>query len=83
MPASPWSLLLQYPHGTDLVDGSSTVDFGSLAAGQTASRIFTVKNNGTQPLIFTSLSITGPDAARFTLPAVALTTLNTGASWPM
>ncbi|MBL9182814.1 MAG: M36 family metallopeptidase [Verrucomicrobiaceae bacterium] len=73
-------IVVQYPHGTDLVDGSSTVDFGSLPAGQTTSRIFTVKNTGTQPLTFTSLSLTGPDAARFTLPAVTLTTLNTGAS---
>jgi ELWxxDGT repeat protein len=73
-------IAVQYPHGTDLVDGSSSVDFGSLAAGQTSSRSFTVRNNGTQPLTFTSLSLTGPQAARFTLPSVALTTLNTGVS---
>ena len=73
-------IAVQYPHGTDLLDGSSSVDFGSLTAGQTSSRTFSVRNNGTQPLTFTSLSISGPHGSRFTLPTNVFTILNAGAS---
>ncbi len=46
---------VQYPTGTSLTDGSSTVDFSTTPVGTPVTRDFTIKNLG----VNTSLSITG------------------------
>ena len=58
--------------GLSVVDGISTIDFGSVAIGASAERTLTVHNIGTGPLSGLSISIVGSHAADYSatsLPA--------------
>ena len=56
--------------GLSLVDGFSTIDFGSVAIGASAVRSFTVHNIGTGPLSGLSIVIVGSHAADFSATSV-------------
>jgi alpha-tubulin suppressor-like RCC1 family protein len=60
-------IIVEHPAGTNLNDGSSAVAFGSVALGSSATRIFTIKNSGPDPLIITGTNIDGPHSADYLL----------------
>jgi alpha-tubulin suppressor-like RCC1 family protein len=62
-------IAVEQPAGTGLTSGVSTVDFGSLATGATASRTFALKNIGTADLTGFGISFSGADAAFFSVTA--------------
>lgn len=58
---------VEQPVGTNLVDGSATVAFGSVVVGATISRTFTVSNPNSEPLTGLALTMNGANAADFTV----------------
>lgn len=60
-------IAVEQPSGTGLVDGSSTVSFGSVLNGGTTTREFTVRNTGSAELTGLGTSFTGGGAARFSV----------------
>lgn len=57
-----------------------TIDFGLVAAGSTATLTVTISNVSATPIVLASLTISGADAARFSVGAAAAPTLVPGAS---
>lgn len=51
--------------GAALSHGSAAVQFGGVLAGTTASRMFTLRNSGNEPLTNLAFTVTGPHAADF------------------
>ena len=58
---------VQQPPGTDLVDGVSIVDFGSLTLGANTSLRFTITNSGSTNLTGLGITIDGADSASFSV----------------
>ncbi len=73
-------IAIEQPTGTNLVDGSSTTSFGSVAVAGNVTQTFTVRNVGTAPLTGLALSKAGTNTADFTLGTLTVTTLNPGES---
>jgi len=71
---------IEQPAGINLSDGSGTVDFGSTAVGTHTVRTFAIRNTGLLQLGGLALTKTGTDAARFSLGALGVTSLDPGAS---
>ncbi len=72
---------LQQPVGTNLTDGSSKKNFGSVKVGQaSAAKTFTIKNTGNAKLTGLAISKSGKNAPDFTVTPLAKTTLAPGAS---
>ena len=72
---------IQQPVGTELVDGSSKKNFGSVKIGKvSAAKVFTLKNTGESALTGLAISKSGKNAADFTTSALAATSLAPGAS---
>ena len=69
---------IEQPAGTDLTDGSSTVDFGSETPGNSSQRTFTIRNHGTSDLTQLAASVTGAGAAEYSVGALSATTLAAG-----
>jgi YD repeat-containing protein len=65
---------------TTLTDGTSTVAFGSITAGQNTVRTFSLSNLGISSLSGLAISVDGVNAADFTVTQPAVTTLSTSAS---
>ncbi|HXI28362.1 MAG TPA: choice-of-anchor D domain-containing protein [Vicinamibacterales bacterium] len=63
-----------------LTAGPSPLDFGFVASGASATRTVTLTNVSATPIVLTTLSVSGPDAARFAAGAPAATTLGPGTS---
>ncbi len=51
----------------DIAFDPTAVAFGNVVVNQTPTQTFDIENNGTGPLTISSLSITGTDAARYSL----------------
>ncbi len=67
-------IVVQYPAGTTLVDGVSSISFGgTLVAGGSNSLSLTIKNIGHSLLTSLAASITGTHAAEFTLSSLVAT----------
>lgn len=66
---------VQQPAGTHLVDGTSTVDFGSMYMANGAAKIFTIQNTGSSNLTLGTLSIDGANASEFKITANPSTTV--------
>lgn len=66
-------IAIHQPIDRVLVDGLSTVDFGTAPAGTTLTRVFTIRNTGSANLTGIAITKTGNEAADFTVtnPAVA------------
>ena len=62
-------IAVEQPAGNDLVDGGSTVSFGSPVAGGAADRVFTIRNFGTVDLTGLSITIDGTDVDDFSVIA--------------
>lgn len=73
-------LVLEQPSGTGLVDGSSSVDFGSVVAPGTTDRTFTVRNVGGAVLNSITLSIDGAQANAFSVMGAPATSIAVGGS---
>ncbi len=58
---------VQQPAGTSLTDGSSTVNYGSVAAGATSDKVFTIRNTGTANLTGLGITIDGTSASEFSV----------------
>lgn len=74
-------IAVEQPVGTDLTDGSATINFGSVNTGSSSTaRTFTIRNTGTANLTGLSLSKSGTHSAEYTLGSLGATTLAPGAS---
>ncbi len=60
-------IVVEQPPGVVLVDGTSTVPFGSVNIGAVADLTFTIKNIGHADLTGLNPTINGTDAARFSV----------------
>ena len=63
-----------------LTAAPASLDFGIVPAGTSASRTVTLTNVSATPIVLTTATIAGADAARFSAAALPATTLNAGAS---
>lgn len=79
-PALAPEIAVEQPAGTDLVDGTSTVAFGSAILGYPVVRTFTIRNTGTDNLTGLAVTADGSEAADFVIGALGTTTLTPGAS---
>jgi len=80
-PTSTAEIAVEQPAGTDLTDGSATVNCGTATVGSPASpTTFTIKNTGASNLTGLALSKSGTHSADFTLGALGATTVAPGAS---
>ena len=69
-------IVLEQPLGTDLVDGTASLDCGSVNLGSSSETItFTVKNTGTADLTGLAITQDGPESTDFTVTGLAITTL--------
>lgn len=68
-PLTP-EIAIEQPVSTNLVDGSASIDFGSLATGASASLTFTLRSTGTIPLLNLSMTKDGTNSSDFTFTAV-------------
>ncbi|MEQ1749041.1 MAG: choice-of-anchor D domain-containing protein, partial [Prosthecobacter sp.] len=64
-------IVVEYPFGVSLTDGSSTVAWGNSAVGTPVARTFILKNTGSAALNLTGASVDGANAGDFTLGALA------------
>lgn len=73
-------IAVEQPAGTNLVDGTATVDYGSVNLGSKSVKTFTVKNTGTAAMTITNpVTKNGTNSADFTVSAIA-TSLAAGGS---
>lgn len=68
-PLTP-EIAIEQPVSTNLVDGSASIDFGSLATGASTSLTFTLRSTGTIPLLNLSMTKDGTNSSDFTFTAI-------------
>jgi len=74
-------IAVEYPLGTNLVDGVSTVNFGSINVGSSsAACTFTIRNLGTTNLTGLALAMTGPHTNDYILGSLGTTALAPGSN---
>ncbi len=71
-------IAVEQPEGTNLTDGVSTVAFGNVLVGAAAAKRFAIRNAGLGPLTVTSATVSGANAAEFTLGTISDTSLQPG-----
>lgn len=80
-PSAAPEIVVEQPVGTNLTDGSASVNFGSVFTGSSSSAYtFTIRNTGTADLTGLTLSKSGAHTADYTLGSLGATTLAPGAS---
>jgi M6 family metalloprotease-like protein len=80
-PSAAPEIVVEEPVGTNLIDGSASIDCGVFNHSSSSAPItFTVKNTGAADLTGLSLSKDGFNSAEFTLGSLGATTLAPGAS---
>jgi uncharacterized cupredoxin-like copper-binding protein len=79
LPPAP-EIVVEYPVGTNLVDGASQLAFGSLNIGQSVTKTVTVRNVGTADLTSLLVSNSGINAPDYVTGSLASTTLAPGES---
>jgi hypothetical protein len=77
--AQSGEIAIEQPQGTNLVSGA-TRTFGTVAVGDSPLLSFTLKNQGTDTLSGLALTLTGPDAALFTVSDTQYSPLTSTAS---
>ena len=75
-------ITLQQPAGVDLIDGSSTVDFGTVLTGAGSDRTFVITNPGTFNLTGLDLSLDGTNESDFAVTTFPAAPLAPGGSTP-
>jgi hypothetical protein len=79
MQAAVPEIALEQPAGTDLVDGTASISFGTVNTGSSsAAKTFTIKNTGTSALSVTGASLTGGDTGDFTVNTTGMASSVTG-----
>jgi uncharacterized cupredoxin-like copper-binding protein len=73
-------IAVEYPVGTNLTSGSSTIDYGTIAATSSATRTFTIRNTGAGNLQIDSIRSSGGNASSFQPSAAGVSFLAAGAS---
>lgn len=68
-PLTP-EIAIEQPVNTNLIDGSASIDFGSLATGASTALTFTLRSTGTIPLLNLSVTKDGTNNSDFTLSAL-------------
>lgn len=68
-PLTP-EIAIEQPVNTNLVDGSASIDFGSLATGTSTALTFTLRSTGTIPLLNLSVTKDGTNSSDFTISVV-------------
>jgi phosphodiesterase/alkaline phosphatase D-like protein len=80
-PALVPEIAVEQPAGTDLLDGSASLDLGSIHVGSASSDFtFTVRNLGTGALSGLGIGKSGPNSSDFTVGSPGAATLTPGAS---
>jgi uncharacterized delta-60 repeat protein len=79
--ATPPEIAIEQPAGTNLLDGSASVDFGSINMGTSSSAFtFTIRNTGAADLTGLSVTKNGTNSAEFSVGTLGAATLTAGAS---
>jgi uncharacterized delta-60 repeat protein len=74
-------IAVEQPEGTDLVDGTASIDFGNVLPGSTSTaKTFTVTNQGSADLTGLAVSKDGSHPGDFTVGELGAATLTPGAS---
>ena len=73
-------IAVEQPAGSDLIDGESTVDFGSVSIDGDNSHTFTIRNLGTADLTGLGITIDGANAGDFTITASPTAPVTPGGS---
>ncbi|RYD20527.1 MAG: choice-of-anchor D domain-containing protein [Verrucomicrobiaceae bacterium] len=60
-------IAVEQPVSNGLVSGGAGVDFGTVSPGQSVSKTFLIRNSGTQVITLSGVTLSGTDAAQFTL----------------
>ncbi len=69
------------PDGSSIPSSSNFTSMGTTVVGQTITKIFTLQNTGTGPMVVNSLASTGASATDFTISGISLPlTINNGSS---
>jgi len=77
----PQSLQVEEPAGTQLPgQGAAKTAFGPFPVGETAGRVYTIRNKGAVPLTGIALDKAGPASGDFSLTPPAASSLSPGAS---
>lgn len=76
-PTAP-EIVVEQPAGTDLTDGVSAIDYGTVGIGVQTTKSFTIRNVGTQSLTGLAASFTGAAAGDFLAGTLGSTTLAPG-----
>ncbi|MFD0894047.1 choice-of-anchor D domain-containing protein [Luteolibacter ambystomatis] len=64
-------IAVEQPAGTDLTDGSSTIDYGTLTVGSPSVKTFTVRNTGNSTLTLSAITKDGTNASEFTVGSLS------------
>jgi hypothetical protein len=73
-------IVVQQPAGTNLVNGASTINFGSVTVGTSTNLTFTITNIGGANLTGLGVTIDGPNAAMFSVTASPIAPVTPGGS---
>ncbi len=79
-PATSAEIAVQQPTGTNLVDGFSTNDFGTVLVGTNTSRTFTITNLGDADLTGLNITLDGADSTMFTVTTNAVGPVGTNSA---
>jgi len=71
-------ITVDQPAGTELVDGVSTINYGTVAALSSSSKTFVIGNNGLAKLSILSVSLSGAAASDYSIVAPSQTVLAPG-----
>lgn len=77
--ATPAHLQVEQPVGRVLVNGTSTVDFGSVTLPTSGSQTFTLRNTGEMPLLLGTIMMDGDQAGDFGISTSPGTIIEPGA----
>jgi hypothetical protein len=58
--------------GDDNPDTADDTQFGTVTVNKPATKTYTIQNTGGRPLVVSAISLTGPDAAAFTVGDISL-----------
>ena len=71
---------VQQPVGTDLVNGTSSIDFGTVSVSSSVVKTFTITNSGTANLTNLVITNNGTNSGDFIVGALGSTTVNPGSN---
>ncbi len=71
-------IAVEQPAGTPLADGTAAISYGLVVLRSSATREFTMRNSGTDPLTVGSINVIGAQAADYTVTATLPATIPPG-----